>query len=231
MPNYLRRRDLNNPNEGINDNQIFLLSLISYAIIIFKYNKNNNYKIINEFLHLIHTILIISLLTYNINNIAIITSLAFYIIDTIKLICIDKIKKYQFILHHIIAIYSLYNTYFDVENIKNNALEIFYILEYSNIMLYINNIIYNLTKNKYIITFISIKQFLWYSICRIIFFGICIYNNFDTILQKQIYIKITIFSIYLIGFIWSIFLAKRTWNYIKLNYKIHHIYNINYKLE
>lgn len=230
MSRYLRR-NTSEYNTIINDTQFLLLSLIFYSIFIFKYYKNKNYKIINEFVHLFHTLTTIYLIMNESYNYTILLNLAFYFVDTIKLVIFDNFKKLNFIFHHILTLYTLYNIYYDSNNIRLHTIEILYILEYSNIMLYINNIVYNITKNKYIITFMSIKQFLWYSICRIIFFGNIIYNKYNTIIEQNLSIKIIIGCIYLIGVIWSILLFKRMYNYIYKNYKFKNIYNINYKLE
>lgn len=205
-------------------NYLYIGSCLVFLIGFILYFKNHkHFKIINNFVHLIHAVLIIIVFNNisNSNNYSIIINIStgFFIADIIKiLICDNPVKQIIFICHHIIAIVSLYLISNNFEGLALFGLKIFYYLEFSNILLYINYLIIKTNKNHFVILGSTLIQFIWYSYFRLILFTSFLFENFYKLINTYNYYIFTfILLIYLLGVYWALTLLKQSY---KSFYKI-----------
>lgn len=203
-------------------NSSIILPSIFIFLFCFWYNaKSKHFKIINNYIHLIHAVFVLIGYNYNIFNIIVNISTGFLIADAFKLIFIDSpIKKLPFILHHIIAISVLYLINQKFKNLHNFGMNVFYALEFSNISLYINYLIIKSSNNRYLLLVVTLVQLLWYSYFRLFIFTKEIINFQEAILNANaisIYIFISI--IFLMGLYWSGSLCVKVNNLLYKIYK------------
>ena len=172
---------------------------------LLKYKKEEVSK------NIIHFILgIIFILYHNYSNDMVYmthVSIGFYVYDVIYLFATvlnfkDKMaQQVPYFIHHIITIAilhsSLYNVYFLL------LLDGYYILEMSNMMLYISYHIHKEYKNYKLIYIIDFIQLIWYSYYRIIKILVLSYISIDKILELKASLCIMLFIVFLMGVSWS----------------------------
>ena len=194
----------------------FMPNLISYNF--------KEFSIINNLIHLLHSIFIINL--YNTQNYysGTIFSLAFFFSDTIKLVFFDKFyKKIPFIIHHLIAIFVLNIIYYDYNNLRDITVKLYVILEFSNIPLYFNYFIIKITNNNkekyfYFRKLATIIQLCWYGYYRVFIVPSILFNNWNLFIQQHFIIHLVTFIIYFMGCYWSCNLITKIFsNKIKTN--------------
>jgi hypothetical protein len=121
-----------------------------------------------------------------------------------------------YIIHHFIAIYGLY---LSSQNIAMNIiLDIYYILEKSNFMLYLA---YHVNKkpfkNIYLIYSVEFIQYFWYTYFRVIVFSRYLFYNKEEIYSHNIILSyILLASLYFMGVYWSYSLFKKNIKNISL---------------
>lgn len=175
---------------------------------LLKYKKE---EVSKNIIHFIHGLIFILYHNYS-NDMVYMThiSIGFYVHDLIYLFatvlkCKDKMgQQIPYFIHHIITITILYSSLYNVYflSILNGC----YILEMSNMMLYISYHIHKEHKehkNYKLIYATDFIQLIWYSYYRIIKILLFSYGIIDEILEQKASLCIMIFIIYLMGVCWS----------------------------
>jgi len=108
-----------------------------------------------------------------------------------------------FVLHHIIAIYGLYLCSLDI--LSELILQIYYILENSNFMLYIAyHVNKTCTNHSYIVKSVELIQYVWYTYFRVVYFTSFIIININQIyLDASLLSHILLATLYAMGLFWS----------------------------
>lgn len=203
-------------------------------ILIKKYEDKNNhttYKdIISENIikNIIHIINALNTIVWSITNIFndklyILFFIAFYMFDIIYIIANLEIKKnISNIIHHIMAITCSMIPLLD-ESFITNYKELGFILEFSNIPLYINYHFHKVyPNNKTLLEYATLFQFLIYGFFRIIMFGIYLYYKILIYPLDSIFNIVLCFSstmIYIMGIIWTYKLLVKVKNIFLSNNK------------
>ena len=172
---------------------------------------HSNLKIVKNVTHFFHAILFIFLykiVDHSIIDYPIILSFGFYFCDLFYILHNIVIKTEKFIrrlpylVHHFITNYALYialNNY-----CREQILYIFYILEYSNLVLYIG---YHIQKQystyKNLILVVQCFQFVWYTYFRVIRFVIYMFNIFAIFYNVYLSIQLVAIILFLMGVTWS----------------------------
>lgn len=203
----------NNINYVISSYELLVIlpSLITFLFGFLYFRNHKHFKIISNYLHLLHAILVIIGYQYNQYTLLVNISTGFFLADSVKLIFIDKIfTKIPFLVHHFIGLISLYLINQNFYGLENLGMNIFYALEFSNIPMYINYLIIKSSNNRYLLLFVTFIQLLWYSYFRIFVFGKEIIEHQEIIINAN---SISIYSfviiIYLMGVYWTVLLAKQ----------------------
>lgn len=189
---------------------------------------NGKPELVKNFVHLLHAFLFVSLykcLDHNIINYPIILSLGFYTVD-LSFIFHSLLVKHEkcsrhlpYIIHHIIANYGLLLAL--TEYYREQIMYFYYILEYSNFLLYLNyHIRRDYSNYKNLLLVIECFQFIWYTYFRIIRFLIYWYHIrndfFDTYFPVQC-MTIVLFGM---GAFWSFNLFKKCLKSLKIESNI-----------
>jgi len=183
----------NNINYVFSSYDYFLIlpSIITFLFGFFYLKNHKHFKIISNYIHLIHAIIVIVGYQFNQYEMIVNISTGFFIADIIKLIFIDRpSQKIPFLIHHFIGISVLYLVNQNFYNLKNLGMNIFYALEFSNIPMYINYLIIKTSNNKYLLLFVTFIQLLWYSYFRLFIFTV------EIIQSKEMLLKANSFSVY-----------------------------------
>jgi len=177
--------------------------LIGYSYLKFDYQNPEIFKIQYNLFHMFHALLCI--LYYLIGNTIVNITGSFFLVDTLRLlyeyIYQYKREKLPFIIHHIVSLFALYLV--SINYLSNEIQTVFYLLEMSNLSLYLNYHIiktqrYNNTLKIASLTF----QVFWYSYYRLFAFGKFIIDNSTKLQNNNILIILTGY-IYLLGIFWS----------------------------
>ena len=189
----------------------------SIFIIVKKYN--NNSAIVKNYIHFLHAILFVAFyknFDHSILSYPIIFSLGFYICDMGYIVyCIindgNFKKQLPYIVHHIIAIYGLYFALTDY--CRQEIMHFYYLLEYSNFLLYIS---YHIQKSypnhKNLILVSECFQFVWYSYYRIIRFLIYLFQIQNEYYGAYFCIQLIVIILFGMGAFWSFSLFKKCLN-------------------
>lgn len=220
MP-YLRNSfdlEMETTDEPIN----YYLLLTIFFMLFFSINfiscRVKGFSYINNLVHLFHSICIINLYNSEQYYIGTIFSLAFFFSDTIKLVFMDNVlKKLPYIIHHIIAFFVLNIIYSDYNNLQEDAVNTYILLEFSNIPLYLNYFVIKLTdNNKYkyfkIRKIATLIQLIWYGYYRIFAFGFIILSNLNRLLNQEYIISLITLIIYSMGIYWTSVLINQIKN-------------------
>jgi hypothetical protein len=182
--------------------------IMSFHLLLLELVKYKKEEVSKNIIHFIHGLIFILYHNYSSDMVYIThVSIGFYTYDLIYLftsILKDKSKagKYStYIIHHLITInilcYSFYCLYF--ASILNGL----YLLEMSNIMLYISYHIYKEYENYKLIYATDFIQLIWYSYYRVIKILLFIFSIKNELLDSHVSLPIMIFIIYLMGMSWS----------------------------
>lgn len=114
-----------------------------------------------------------------------------------------------YILHHLIAMYLLYDTITTPYN-TGPLLESYYFLEASNVLLYLSYHIHKeYPSHQSLISFTEFAQLLWYSYYRVYRFSMLLYYNQPRFFEFTRVSQVAIIVIYVMGVAWTCKLAKR----------------------
>jgi hypothetical protein len=182
----------------------------------------HDHAVANNIVCAIHSILYMIQYNYNTTfNYTIHVSIGYYIYDLFYLFqCIRAAsssssltahhfqQRAPYIVHHLIGIYLLYDTL--TSDNTGPLLESYYVLEASNLMLYIS---YHLHKeyraHNTLISFAEFIQLLWYSYYRVYAFSLLLYHNQPRFFEFSRTSQCCIVVIYMMGLVWTCKLAKR----------------------
>ena len=203
------------------ENILFLLFSIGFwpTVYIFAKKYNNNRAIIKNYIHFLHAILFVALyknLDHSILSYPIIFSLGFYICDMVYIFYnIAKGDNYNkhlpYIIHHIIANNGLYMAL--TQYLRQEIMYFYYLLEYSNFLLYISYHIQKTYRNHTILILVSeCFQFVWYSYFRIIRFLIYWYKVKSLYFDAYFFIQLGVIILFYMGAFWSFKLFKKCLN-------------------
>jgi hypothetical protein len=151
-------------------------------------------------------------------------SIGFYIYDVFfiffkLLIQKDKFLKHiPYLIHHSLAFFGLFLAK-DIQ-LQNYTLTYYYLLEYSNFMIYISyhiNKRYPEYKNLVLVT--QCFQYIWYSYFRIGRFIIYTTQISDVILEQHISIYLVLLALFSMGLIWSYNLFLKCFRELSLTKK------------
>ena len=204
---------------------IFVLLWHLSFLFINKYHKHNDIsKNINHLIHalifvLFHKTIPLNMMTYLID-----LSIGFYIYDVFfifykLIIANDKIIRHvPYLIHHSLAFFGLVLAK-QVE-LQNYTLTYYYLLEYSNFMIYIS---YHINKRypeyKNLVLVSQCFQYIWYSYFRIGRFIIYTNQISDVILEQHISIFLVLISLFSMGLIWSYNLFLKCFRELSLTRK------------
>lgn len=182
-----------------------------------KFSSNISSNIVNSS-HAITYIIFYLVEPTNYNVLSKLTG-SFYIYDSIRLLYIQindkKWNKIPYLVHHSIALVASYNIYNDY--LANETTHIYYILELSNLMLYVS---YHLHKtmpyHKNLILITDFIQFVWYSYYRNIMLYSYIFSQLDTLLSLSYPIMMCVYMISLMGTYWSCLLFSKLFIKLKM---------------
>lgn len=189
---------------------------------------NKKQEIVKNFTHLFHAILFVSLYKILDNNhiiYPIILSIGFYTCDLFYILYSLFIKKDKFlrhlpyIVHHCIANYGLYIALSDY--CREQVIYFYYILEYSNFLLYTGYHIqkeYSNYKNLLLVS--QFSQFIWYTYFRIIRFLIYLFKIRQLFLSVFISIQLITIILFLMGAYWSWSLFQKSLFLLKIEEKL-----------
>lgn len=183
--------------------------LVGYSYLKFDYQNFERFKIQYNLFHLFHAILCVT--NYLSGRFIVNTTGPFFLVDTLKL-CYEyfyqlKKDRLTFILHHIISLFALY--LISQNYLSEEIQTVFYLLELSNISLYINYHIIKMHRYNNSLKIASLTfQVIWYSYYRIYEFGKFIMDNFDKFIDNKILVIFTLY-IYLLGIVWSLILVRK----------------------
>lgn len=192
---------------------------ISFSILCKVFDNNISKNIV----HFIHALIFVIYYYLNYNKYYLnYLSFSFYFYDLIYILnqIITQKNSFNrhapFIIHHIIAIYGLYLSSLNIA--LNIILEIYYILEKSNFLLYIAYHVNKMnTKNNYLVYSIEFLQYLWYSYFRVICFSRFLFNKKEEIYSHNMVVSyILLASLYFMGVFWSYALFKKNIKNISL---------------
>jgi len=204
---------------------IFVLFWHLSFLLINKYHKYHDIsKNINHLIHallfvIFHKTLTVTMIPYLID-----LSIGFYIYDVFfiffKLIIHkDKFLKHiPYLIHHSLAFFGLFLAK-DIQ-LQSYTLTYYYLLEYSNFMIYISyhiNKRYPEYKNLVLVT--QCFQYIWYSYFRIGRFIIYTTQISDVILEQHISIYLVLFTLFSMGLIWSYNLFLKCFRELSLTKK------------
>lgn len=134
-----------------------------------------------------------------------ILSFTSYIYDTYIIFSNAKrIKEYfsPYVLHHAICMIGLYYVYIDY--ITFLIIDQFYILDISNIFLYLTYHYRKVAPEMILMNkLFLLLEFITYSYCRIYLYSRFFINNYDLLMAIGIYEKIMVSIIYAMGCIWT----------------------------
>ena len=189
---------------------------------------NKKQEIVKNFTHLFHAILFVSLykfVDFNYISYPIILSIGFYTSDLFYILYSLFIKKDKFvrhlpyIVHHFITNYLLYVALSDY--CREQIIYFYYILEYSNFLLYTGYHIqkeYSNYKNLLLVS--QFSQFVWYTYFRIIRFLIYLFQIRQLFLSVFISIQIITIILFVMGAYWSWSLFKKCLFMLKIEEKL-----------
>ena len=177
-----------------------------------------DHTVANNIVCAIHSLVYILHYNYNYDRVeyAIHVSIGYYIYDLLYILqCLQANasgsnirQRTPFIVHHITGTYLLYNML--TNHNTGPLLESYYVLEASNLMLYLS---YHLHKeyrsHKTLISFSEFIQLLWYSYYRVYVFSMLLYHNQPRFFELSRTSQCFIIVIYLMGFAWTCKLVKR----------------------
>ena len=204
----------------------YLLALLFWPIShkFFVYLLNGRTEIgknINHFLHALIYVFLYKIIPYHVKYL-ILVSIAFYTFDTGYIMneLYREIYSYKrqlpYLIHHGIAIYGLYLAYTDYYT--EIVMYFYYLLEYSNFMLYISYHIQKSYPNNRSLQLVSQSlQLVWYSYFRIIRFLVYLYKIWPIFLETTATVKTMFVSLFIMGFYWSFNLFKKCKKEIKLD--------------
>lgn len=188
---------------------IFVLFWHSSFIFINTYQKH--YDVSKNINHLIHALLFVvfhKTLTTNMIPYLIDLSIGFYIYDVFFILYKLAIQKENFmrhvpyLIHHSLAFFGLILAK-DLQ-LQNYTLTYYYLLEYSNFMIYIS---YHINKKypeyKNLLLVSQCFQYVWYSYFRIGRFLIYTTQISEIILDQHISILLVLLLLFSMGLIWS----------------------------
>jgi hypothetical protein len=209
-----------------------LITLPTFALFwhlsfmfINKYHKNHDIsKNINHLIHallfvLFHKTLTIIMIPYLID-----LSIGFYIYDVFfifyKLLIMkdNYLKHLPYLFHHSIAFFGLVLAK-DIQ-LQTYTLTYYYLLEYSNFMIYISYHIHKrYAEYTNLILVSQCFQYIWYTYFRIGRFIIYTTQISDIILEQHISIYLVLITLFLMGLIWSYNLFLKCFRELSLTRK------------
>lgn len=189
--------------------------------LLFEIYKNEN--VIKNFIHIINAILTIFWSITNLFNdyLFILFFIAFYVFDIIYIFVNLEIKKnISNLLHHIFAIIcSLIPLFYN--NFIDQYKELGFMLEFSNLPLYLNYHFHKVyPNNKKLLQYSTLIQLLVYGYFRIIAFGMYFYYKMFIYKLDNAFVfilYISTISIYLMGIAWSYKLFVKVKNILLSN--------------
>jgi hypothetical protein len=188
------------------------------AALTFLGHFNKNTAIVKNWVHALHAFCFIICYKWmsapDWINLSIMGSIGFYAFDTLHLLqqcyITGSIKKNaMFLIHHSIAIYGLFIAFSD--SLKQAIiLHVYYLLEYSNFLLYASYHIHkSYPENRNAILISECFQFVWYSYFRIIRFSLVYMHNFKIILSVDLCLQVGVILLFFMGVFWSWTLFKK----------------------
>jgi hypothetical protein len=116
-----------------------------------------------------------------------------------------------YVIHHIIANYGLYLAL--THYLRQEIMYFYYLLEYSNFLLYISYHIQKAYPNHTVLILVSdCFQFVWYSYFRIIRFLIYWFKIKSLYFDAYFFIQLGVVILFLMGGFWSLKLFKKCLN-------------------
>jgi len=184
-------------------------------------------EIIKNFTHLFHALLFVVLFKtlYLYIHYAIILSLGFYSSDIFYIFYSLIVKKDKFIrhfpylIHHFIAFYGLYLALSNY--CREQIIYFYYILEYSNFLLYTGYHIqkeYSNYKNLLLVS--QAFQFVWYTYFRVIRFLIYLFQIREIFVNVNISIQMITIILFGMGAYWSWSLFQKNLLLLKIEQKL-----------
>ena len=175
----------------------------------------------NHFLHALVFVCLYRLETYLQLKYLILLSIGFYSYDFLYILYQVIAKKENmtkhlpFLIHHIIADYGLFLAYTDY--MRSHILYLYYLLEFSNFMLYTSYYVSKRWSNYKNLQLVSFSfQFIWYSYFRVIRYSIYMYKIWSTFMLVSTYIQIANSILFLMGFFWSYKLFRKCLKELKV---------------
>jgi len=209
-------------NVSIMYSLLFLLFSIGGWWTAFHYIRqywNQNTAIVKNAVHFIHALFFIVFYKGSNTPIAItnsvLCSIGFYCFDTIYLLrqctldVINVKRNAVYLVHHTIATYGLWLAFID--HYRHEILHFYYLLEYSNFLLYISyhmHKAYPEYKNAILVS--ECFQFVWYSyfrIVRFVLYFVQVRNDYFEI--NHLFIQIGLILLFVMGIFWSLSLFKK----------------------
>jgi hypothetical protein len=198
----------------------FLFSLGFWpSVYIFAKKYNNSIVIIKNYIHFLHAILFVVFyknLDHSLLSYPIIFSLGFYSCDMVyifyKIRKGDSCNKHlPYIIHHVIANYGLYLAL--TQYFRQEIMHFYYLLEYSNFLLYISYHIQKSYPNQTIFILVSeCFQLVWYSYFRIIRFLVYWFQIKNLYFDAYFLIQLCVIVLFYMGAYWSFKLFKKCLN-------------------
>lgn len=193
--------------------------------LINKYHKHHDVsKNINHLIHALLFVLFHKTIKLNMIPYLIDLSIGFYIYDVFFIfykLALEKeklIRHVPYLIHHSLAFFGLVLAK-NVE-LQNYTLTYYYLLEYSNFMIYIS---YHINKRypeyKNLLLVSQCFQYIWYSYFRIGQFIIYTTQISDIILEQHISIFLVLLLLFSMGLIWSYNLFLKCFRELSLTRK------------
>ena len=186
-------------------------------------------EIIKNFTHLFHAILFVSLykvLDFNNINYPIVLSIGFYTCDIFYIIYSLFVKKDTFLrhlpylVHHLIANYGLYIALSDY--CREQIIYFYYILEYSNFLLYTGYHIQKEYSNNKNLLLVSVSfQFVWYTYFRVIRFLLYLFQIRELFVTVYVSIQLITIILFGMGAYWSWSLFQKNLFLLQIEQKLH----------
>lgn len=203
----------------------YLFSLVFWPSSYFIFKRyNQNKSLAKNFNHLLHAVLFVKLykfLDHNVLNYPIIFSLGFYTFDIFYILHSLTIKResfsrhFPYIIHHIIANYGLWLAL--VDYCRGEIMYFYYILEYSNFLLYASYHIQKAYPNhKNLIIVSESFQFVWYTYFRIVRFLIYSYQIREVFYSVDFSVKCAALVLFFMGVYWSFNLFQKCLRFLKI---------------